>query len=339
MSKYQGRHEAPEKENSRPYHASNHGRDERYDYNPKYNPKSGGKKAQKGRIKLRSIVRIAAVLVFLYAFTRIGIGIVNDIRIKKEQAELKAEFVTTNYESQTDGISEDVSITEPEATPTPAPTPSPETTPEPTPEPTPTPTPEPTPTPAPTPTPLPVSVDFAALAQKNSDVIGWLYCEDSPIDYPVVQGEDNDYYLKNTFSKTPNDNGAIFLDYRCNGDFSDYVNVVYGHNLYTDSMFGSLSGYRQQEYYEAHPTMYLLTPTQNYKLEVVCAFDTYVTSPAYTFPCTEGSYFLLKQDMANYSFIQSHTEVVNGEKFICLSTCTDFDDMRFMVIAAMRPTS
>lgn len=300
MSKYQGKH------------------------SPSYENKSPSRRQRRrGR---RFIVPILAAMVFLYAVARLGMGIFNDIKIKKEQAELKAAYVTEVTPS-------------PAPTPVPTATPIPTATPEPTATPAPTATPEPTATPVPTPTPvpLPISVDHAALKGENGDYIGWIYCADTPIDYPIVQGEDNEYYLKHTFYGNSNDNGALYMDYRGKGDFSDYINVVYGHNLETDSMFGSLSGYRKQEYYDAHPRMYLFTPNGNYYLDVVCAFDTYVTSPAFVTPVTEGNYFLLKQDIEKYSFIKSNTEIVNGEKFLCLSTCTDFNDMRFMVITAIRP--
>lgn len=267
------------------------------------------------------IIPILAAAVFVYAAARLAMGFFYDIKLDREQAELKAAVISTPVP---------VEDLMPASSPSSAPGPSAA------PEATPTPSPSPTPTPEPTPTPLPITVDHAAVKAENGDYIGWLYCEDTPIDFPIVRGEDNEYYLTHTFYGSTNDNGALFMDYRGKEDFSDKINVVYGHNLYTDSMLGSLSGYRQQEYYEQHPSMYLFTAEKNYELDVVCAFDTYVTSPAFVFPCTEGSYGLLIKDIETYSFIEPSVDIIDGEPLLGLSTCTDFDDMRFVVITTLR---
>lgn len=295
-------------------------------YQGKHSVKKNTAPSRRKKRRGSRLIPILAATVFLYAVARLGVGIFNDINLKKEQAELKAAVISTP-------------APEPSATETSKHTAQPAAAPESTspPSPTPQPTPTPSPTLEPTPTPLPITVDHAAVNAENADYIGWIYCEDTPIDYPIVQGEDNEYYLTHTFYGNPNDNGALFMDYRGKGDFSDSINVVYGHNLETESMLGSLSGYRKQEYYDAHPQMYLFTPEGNYTLDVVCAFDTYVTSPAFVTPVTEGSYGLLIKDIEQYSFIESDTEILPGEKLLCLSTCTDFEDMRFMVITTIRP--
>ena len=72
-------------------------------------------------------------------------------------------------------------------------------------------------------------VDFDALAAINPHVVGWLYGEDTSIHYPVVQGEDNDYYLSHLFDGTTNPNGCLFLDCRGASDFSDNNSIIYGH--------------------------------------------------------------------------------------------------------------
>ena len=78
----------------------------------------------------------------------------------------------------------------------------------------------------------PISIDFASLKSINDDVIGWIYMEALPqISYPVVQGEDNNTYLHQTYEKNYNFAGTIFIDYENKRDFSDCNTLVYGHNM------------------------------------------------------------------------------------------------------------
>ena len=74
-------------------------------------------------------------------------------------------------------------------------------------------------------------VDFKALKKINPDIIAWIRIPDTSIDYPVVQGNDDSYYLTHTFKKTEHVAGAIFLDSDNNADFSDDKNIIYGHNI------------------------------------------------------------------------------------------------------------
>ena len=83
-------------------------------------------------------------------------------------------------------------------------------------------------------------INFDALYTINPNVVGWIFIPYTTIDYPVVQGADNERYLRYTFSGQRNSSGAIFLDYRNNPDFSDPHTLVYGHNMQDGSMFSSL---------------------------------------------------------------------------------------------------
>ena len=85
----------------------------------------------------------------------------------------------------------------------------------------------------PAPTEPPVvypEVDFDALKEKNEEIIAWIYIPDTNINYPVVQGEDNRKYLNVMPDGTPHFSGSIFMDYRCEADFSDPHTILYGHN-------------------------------------------------------------------------------------------------------------
>lgn len=86
----------------------------------------------------------------------------------------------------------------------------------------------------------PISVDFDTLKEANEDVIGWLYCEDTPINYPVLQSDDNSYYLRRLVNGEWNVAGSLFMDYRNNLSNNDWNTVIYGHNMKNDSMFGTL---------------------------------------------------------------------------------------------------
>jgi sortase B len=79
-----------------------------------------------------------------------------------------------------------------------------------------------------------LTVDFDALEAISSDAIGWLYCPDTVINYPVMGAEDYTYYLRHLADGTYNFNGSLFLDYNCQRDFSDKLSVIYGHNMQTE---------------------------------------------------------------------------------------------------------
>ena len=80
-------------------------------------------------------------------------------------------------------------------------------------------------------------INFQELKNRNSDTIAWLKINGTNIEYVVVKGKDNDYYLNHNFEKQNNSAGWIFADYRNKFDFTDYNTVIYGHNMKNDSMF------------------------------------------------------------------------------------------------------
>jgi len=103
-------------------------------------------------------------------------------------------------------------------------------------------------------------VDFKALKKMNPDIVAWIRIPDTSIDYPVVQGNDDSYYLTHTFKKTEHVAGAIFLDSDNNADFSDDKNIIYGHNMKDGSMFQGLHKYESESYLQEHNKVYLYLP-------------------------------------------------------------------------------
>lgn len=104
-----------------------------------------------------------------------------------------------------------------------------------------------------------VTVDFASLQAINPDIVAWLRIP-GVLEYPVVRGEDNSYYLNHTVQKTYNIAGSIFLDYRNERDFSDSKNIIYGHNMKDGSMFHVLRNYQDIDFFQEHTNMEVYLP-------------------------------------------------------------------------------
>ena len=102
-------------------------------------------------------------------------------------------------------------------------------------------------------------VDFEALKQINADIVAWIRIP-GVLDYPVVQGTDNSYYLHHTFRREYNIAGSIFLDARNTADFSDSKNIIYGHNMRDGSMFHVLRKFQDLDFYQANLEIWLYLP-------------------------------------------------------------------------------
>ena len=110
--------------------------------------------------------------------------------------------------------------------------------------------------------------DWTSLQAENPDIIAWIYIPDCNISFPVVQGDDNDYYLKHTTKHEYNERGAIFLDCNASSDFVDDNSIVYGHSVEGGGMFTDIKNYSDQTFFDGHPVFYLLTRSGNYECDV-----------------------------------------------------------------------
>lgn len=181
-------------------------------------------------------------------------------------------------------------------------------------------------------------VSFDALLEECSDVVAWIYCADTSINYPIVQSGDNDYYLRRLMNGKYNIGGTLFMDYRNQADCSDWNTIVYGHNMKNGSMFAALPKYQEQAFYEEHPVMYLLTPEQDYMIELIGGYVTPSDSEAYSFPQTlEERNALIEKTCRASSFV-SGAEILETDKLITLSTCVyDYDNARYVLVGVLRP--
>lgn len=183
----------------------------------------------------------------------------------------------------------------------------------------------------------PIQVDFEYLTGVNEDVAGWIYCEDTPINLPILQSEDNSYYLHRLVDGTYNIAGSLFLDFRNQFDFSDWNSIIYGHNMKNGSMLACLNEYKKQEYYEEHPVMYLLTPEKQYKVELVAGILGKSDGSFYDFPVPEERREEVIQGWLEASTFKTNVEILPEDRFVTLSTCTyEFRNARYVVIGVLR---
>ncbi len=186
----------------------------------------------------------------------------------------------------------------------------------------------------------PIQVDFNALLQQCPDIIGWIYCEDTVINYPMVRGSDNDYYLHRFIDGSYNGGGTLFMDCKCNRDFSDPNSIIYGHHMNDGSMFASLKKYRNDpDYYGKHPTFYINTPTQNYRMDVFAGFVCDADSDTYTIGfADDASYDSWLARMISQSDFTTNVQVSSEDHIVTLSTCSyEWYDARYVVLGKLVP--
>ena len=181
-----------------------------------------------------------------------------------------------------------------------------------------------------------IKINYKALNKISRNATAWLYCPDTVIDYPVMKADDYDYYLRHLPDGAPNANGALFIDYNCAPDFSDPLTIIYGHHMRSGSMFGSLKGYKEQNYYYKHPCMYLYTPQGDYRIELLygCVIGAGQWRER-AFMYSENLGELLAYAEHNTTF-KSGTAYAEGDRVVAMSTCSyEFDDARYVVIGIL----
>lgn len=163
---------------------------------------------------------------------------------------------------------------------------------------------------------------FADLLAINEDIVGWINVEDTLIDYPVLQSEDNDYYLTRNYKEEETRAGSIFLDYRTDITSAPKHTILYGHRMKDASMFSGLTKFLEEDFFEDPPSMYFDTLHDQYDIEVFAAYQTHTD---FYYIETE---FKDDQDYGQFlteiqakSTFRSDVEVTAEDQIITLSTC------------------
>lgn len=170
--------------------------------------------------------------------------------------------------------------------------------------------------------PLKVNVRHEVLKSINDDFVGWLYYEPLEISYPVVRGNDNDYYTSYTFEGDKNSSGAIFMDFLNKPDYSNYNTIIYGHNMRNGTMFGSLKKMLNDETIAQNdPYFYVFTEDKSYMYEIFAVYLTNASSHTYDLIEDEAGQAEYLEYINKTATYRSEKEVTASDRIVTLSTC------------------
>ena len=169
------------------------------------------------------------------------------------------------------------------------------------------------------------------LKEDNSDIVGWLEIEGTNINYPVLQGEDNEYYMSHNYKKEKSEKGSIFLDSNYDWDKPSSNLLIYGHNIITGEIFKDLLKYSDEEFYKEHKTIRFTTVEEDLEFEVLSAFKSrvYYESEENVFRYyqfidakNEKEYNEFVDNAKKSSIYDTNVNAEYGDQLITLSTCS-----------------
>lgn len=183
---------------------------------------------------------------------------------------------------------------------------------------------------------------YKSLYLRNKNLIGWLKIADTKIDYPVMQSNNGEYYLDHNFNQEYDKNGTLFVDNECDVLRPSDNIIIYGHNMKSGEMFGSLEKYKNESYYQAHPMIEFDTIYETGTYEVMFAFlsrvfyEGEITFKYYQFinASSDQEFSSAMEAMKELSLYDTGVTANYGDQLLTLSTC-DYteDDGRFVVVA------
>ncbi|NLO84851.1 MAG: class B sortase [Clostridiales bacterium] len=176
-------------------------------------------------------------------------------------------------------------------------------------------------------------IDFETLWKTCPDVVGWIRCEGTVIDYPIVQGTDNDYYLAHLPDGTANRAGSIMMDVSCDPAFTNDVTILHGHNMKSGKMFGDLFRFGVEEYYLRFPILRLYTPSGDYDVEIFAGCT--VNGATFGYPtvfASEEEYIAFVEKIVKATAYETNVEVNYPDEILLLSTCAySYQNQRFIL--------
>lgn len=182
---------------------------------------------------------------------------------------------------------------------------------------------------------------YYELYQENNDLVGWIKVPDTEINYPVVQGADNEFYLRKSFEKEYQYSGMPFADWQCNVTKPSDNVIIYAHNMRDGSMFAGLLDYKDKEFAEAHKTIEFDTLYECAEYEILYAFRTRAGKTdeiKYHEFIDAGNqedfYAFIEEIKKQAVYVNESNSAEYGDKLLTLSTCSyNASNERFVVVA------
>ena len=166
-----------------------------------------------------------------------------------------------------------------------------------------------------------------SLREKSDDVYGWIIIPGTEnIDYPILQSDNNDYYLSRTYTGDYMTAGSIFADFRCDKDINGNFNfIVYGHNMQNGMMFSELIKFLDEDFFNKNQYVYVYTDKGIYTYKI---FSVYKTDYKYKyietgFPSGEDFAAWAEEMRSNSKFVREGISFDTNSRVITLSTCTN----------------
>lgn len=190
-------------------------------------------------------------------------------------------------------------------------------------------------------------IDFKALRSENSDIYGWITVDGTKIDYPILRsGADKpeDFYLTHDYKCKEKRYGAIFMQRINAEDFTDSNTVLYGHNMMSGAMFGTLKKFRNKTFFDENRNIYVYAPNNIYRYEICAAYvaDDRNIMMSYNFFTSEGYRAFIERYLTEEenksALIKKDISVTDSDKIITLSTCTSNESERYIVVGRLAET-
>lgn len=181
-------------------------------------------------------------------------------------------------------------------------------------------------------------INFSELLKVNNEIVGFIKVGGTNINYPVVRSNDNKYYLNHAYDKKKNIKGSIFLDYRNNLDSLSKNNIIYGHGMYDNTMFGSLDNLLTDNWLKNDNNYYIKLYTPN-KLLVFKIFSVYtIEKEGYyikTYFSNREVYKKFLKTIEKRSIYDFGVNIKTSDKILTLSTCKNNFGKRIVVHAKL----
>lgn len=165
-----------------------------------------------------------------------------------------------------------------------------------------------------------INESIVRLRQDYPAAVGWITVPGTDVDYPFVQGPDNQYYLRRGLDGAYLYAGVPFLDSRCAADFSDGNTILYGHNLRNGSMFGSLDRFKSQSFLEQYRYFYIFLEDRSIQVEILACLVVVPDADSYLYQISPPDSFL-SSCIADARAAISDVFPTEAPHYVTLSTC------------------